>query len=283
MPQLQSKFHIEDDAGPDEIYQYLDTLIAESPTDIDSLQAGASELGHSIGSAERVRVGPLLARLGVVETDAQFTLTEMGDALVDIMYEQQRLFNNLLHYLYYTAADRYPDRHIYTSYTYQLFTNYIHQNGPYESFYGSKSSIVSDVGAELQQHEDIDPSRAEAGVSISTKTFNGFLRFFTELEPSVNPNEPEETPGYEPRGFCPPELFVLAVDYMYQQTDTEYGTLLALTDETELQIAQMCLLSEDGMESVADFADDSFDYFATNYDFGANYLLEDSVSIDDFA
>lgn len=281
MSQLQSKFHIEDDAGPDEIYQYLDTLIAESPTDIDSLQAGASILGHSIGSAERVRVGPLLARLGVVKTGDQFALTEMGDTLVDIMYEQPRLFNNVLHYLYYTAVDRYPDQHIYTSYSYQLFTNYIHRNGPYETFHGSKSSIVGDVGAELQQHSDIDPSRAEAGVSISTKTFNGFSRFLIELEPSVNPNEPGETPGYNPRGFCPPELFVLAVDYIYKQTNTEYGTLLALADEVESTIEQLCLLTKDGIESVAGFADDSFDFFATNYDFGQNYLLNHSVGVND--
>jgi hypothetical protein len=283
MPQLQSKFHIEDDAGPEKIYQYIDTLIAESPTDIESLQADASKLGHSIGSAERVRVGPLLARLGIVKTDNQFTLTEMGDTLVDIMYNQPRLFNNILHYLYYTAVNRYPDQHIYTSYTYQLFTNYIHRNGPYDSFHGSKSSIVSDVGAELQQHDDIEPSRAKAGVSISTKTFNGFLRFLTELEPSVNPNEPDETTGYNPRGFCPPELFALAVDYMYKQTNTEYGTLLALTEEVEIQIRQLCLLTEDGIESVADFTDDSFDFFTTNYDFGQNYLLDHSVSIDDLA
>jgi hypothetical protein len=281
MSQLQSKFHIEDDAGPDEIHQYLDTIVVESPTDIDSLKAGASKLSHPIGSAERVRVGPLLARLGLVELDDRFVLTEMGDEMVNLMYERPRLFNNILHYLYYTAVNRYPDQHIYTSYTYQLFTNYIHQNGPYDSFYGSKSTIVGDVGTELQQHEDIDPSRAEAGVSISNKTFNGFLRFLVELEPSVNPNEPNETAGYEPRGFCPPELFVLAVDYVYGQTDTEYGTLMALTDDIQVQIEQLCLLTEDGLESVADFADDSFDFFATNYDFGQNYLLEHPVTLND--
>jgi hypothetical protein len=283
MPQLQSKFHIEDDAGPDEIYQYLDTVVAESPTDIDSLQSGASRLGHTIGSTERVRVGPLLARLGVVKTEDQFTPTEMGDRLIDIMYNQPRLFSNILHYLYYTAVDRYPDRHIYTSSTYQLFTNYIHRNGPYESFHGSKGTIVNDVDVELQQQEGIDPSRATAGISISTKTFNGFLRFLVELEPSVNPNGPDETPGYSPRGFCPPELLVLAVDYLYQQTGTEYGTLLALTEEVRTPIERLCLLSGDGVESVADFADDSFGFFSTNYDFGQNYLLDHSVSLDDIA
>lgn len=283
MSQLQPKFHIEDDAGPDEIFQYLDTVIAESPTDIDSLKAGASKHNHPIGSAERVRVGPLLARLGLVEIDDQFALTEMGDAVVDIMYERPRLFDNILHYLYYTAVDRYPDQHIYTSYTYQLFTNYIHQNEPYNSFYGNKGTIVGDVGTELQQHEKIDPSRAAAGVSISNKTFNGFLRFLVELDPSVNPNEPDETAGYEPRSFCPPELFMLAVDYVYRQTGTEYGTLLTLTDDVQIQIGRLCLLTEDGLESVADYADGSFDFFSTNYDFGQTYLLQHSVTLNDVA
>lgn len=283
MSQLQSKFHIEDDAGPNQIYQYLDTIVAESPTDIESLQDGASRLGHMIGSAERVRVGPLLARLGVVKRTDQFTPTEMGDRLIDVMYNHPRVFNNILHYLYYTAVDRYPGRHIYTSSTYQLFTNYIHRNRPYESFHGSKGTIVNDVNVELQQKEDIDPSRATAGISISTKTFNGFLRFLVELEPSVNPNGPDETPGYSPRGFCPPELFVLAVDHLYQETETKYGTLLALTEEIRTLIQRICLLSQDGVESVAEFADGSFDFFATNHDFGRNYLLNHSVNFDDIA
>lgn len=283
MSQLQSKFHIEDDVGPDEIYQYLDTLIAEKPSDDDSLKNKASELGHSIGSAERIRVGPLLERLGVVEPNDKFSLTEMGDSLVDIMYEQPRLFYNILHYLYYTAVDRFPEEHIYTSYTYQKFTNYIHRNHPFESFHGNKSSIVSAVDAELQQDEHIDPSRAKAGVSISTKTFNGFLRFITELEPSINPNKDGETPGYSPRGFCPPELFVLAVDYIYNQTDTDYGTLLSLTDNVKMNIRQLCFLTDDGIENVADFSDESFDFFALNQDFGKNYLLNQSVGVHDFS
>lgn len=281
MSRLQSKFHIEDDAGPDEIYQYLDTIVAKSPTNKESLKADASKLNHAIGSAERVRVGPLLKRLGAVEMEDQFTPTEMGDRLINLMYDQPRLFNNILHYLYYTAVDRYPGRHIYTSSTYQLFTDYIHRNGPYERFYGNKKTIVNDVDAELQQQEDIDPSRATAGISVSAKTFNGFLTFLTELEPSVNPSEPGGKPGYSSRGFCPPELFVLAVDYVYKQSGTEYGTLLALTEEIQLQIERLCLLSNNGVESVSDFADDTFDFFATNYDFGENYLLDHSVTLDD--
>ena len=283
MTQFQSKFHIEDDAGPDEIYQYLDTIIAEKPSDDTSLKNKASELGHSIGSAERIRVGPILKRLGVVEPDDKFSLSKMGDELLDIMYDQPRLFDNILHYLYYTAVDRFPEEYIYTSYTYQKFTNYIHRNHPFESFHGNKSSIVSAVGAELQQDEDIDTSRTEAGVSISTKTFNGFLKFVTELEPSINPNEDGGTPGYNPRGFCPPELFVLGVDYIYNQTDTDYGTLLSLTDEVKIEIGQLCLLSDDGVENVADFSDDSFEFFAVNQDFGKNYLLNQSVGVHDFS
>lgn len=280
MSQFQSKFHIEDDAGPSEIFQYLDTLIAESPTSNEDVLEGAQKLGHSIGTYERIRVGPTIARLGIVEADDPFTLTTRGDDLVDIMYRDQDLFNDILHLLYYTAFDRYPDKHIYTSYTYQTITNYIHDNAPYETFEGKKKTIIGEVANIAQNDDRLDLNRTQAGVSLSSKSFTGYLRFLTELSPSVVPDPEAKTPGYEPRSFCPPALFALAVDFLYSRSGTEYGRLLQ-TDEYGQDIRRICLLTEEGLDEVLDYTAQSYPFIAQKESFGSHIRLDKEVSLAD--
>lgn len=279
MSSFQSKFHIEPDAGPSEIYEYLDTIIAESPSSNKEVLKAAQDLGHDIGSYERIRVGPTLARFGVVKPEDPFTLTQLGDELVDVMYQDQSLFDNILHYLYFTAFDRYPDEHIYTSYSYKAFTEYIYDNGPFESFRGNKSTIVGEVSTIAQRAEELDLERTSAGVSLSNKSFDGYLNFIRAVEPSVNPNASEDTPGFKPRSFCPPGLLLLAVDFIYGQTDTEYETLLQIEDDSrQNEIKRMCLLTDSGFSEVLDYADQSYRYFSVKHDFGLNVRLDHEIS-----
>lgn len=282
MSSFQSKFHIEPDAGPSEIYEYLDTLIAERPTSNEEMLDAASRLGHDIGTYERIRVGPTLARFGVVEPDDSFTLTELGDQFVDVMYQDRSLFHNVLHFLYYTAYDRYPSRHIYTSYSYKAFTEYIYDNGPFDSFYGSKSTIVGEVSTRAQRDDALDLDRTSAGVSLSTKSFDGLLNFIRELEPSVNPNPPGDTPGFEPRSFCPPGLVLLGVDFLYQQTETEYETLLRIEDDDrQLQLRRLLLITDNGFEEALEYADQSYPFFDVKQDWGRNVRLDREITLAD--
>lgn len=276
MASFQSKFHI-DDSGPEDIYEYLDTLEAHSPKSSNELADAAADLGHGISQKERIFAGNTLVRMGVVDPEDKFTFTELGNQLVDIMYSDPEIFNNLLHYLFYTAYDRYPDRHVYASYTYKMLTNYLYDNGPFTSF--TKGDIIGDVSAEAEADSNLNLSKTSSGVSMSTKTFNNFWQFLEALKPTVQP-EPEVA-GFERRSFCPPGLFVLAVNYAYNQTDSEFGSLLQATDKIETIIKQVCLLNDDGLNEVIDFAESSYSFFSTKHDFGLQFRLEEEVSIRD--
>lgn len=280
MPHYTPKFHI-GDPGPDDLYEYLDTVEAYQPTTNDELKNAAGELGHQIGTYEKVDAGAVLGRLGVVKPDNQFAYTDLGDSLVDIMYADRDLFENLLHYLYYTAYNRYPDEYIYSSYTYQKFTNYLYDNAPFDSLRGEKGTIVGEITEMAETDSQIDLSFTKKGVSLSTKSLSNYLQYLHDLSPTVNPNPPGDTPGFEQRGFCPPELLVLAVDYVYQTNNTEYNTLLTATDEVRHKIQQICLLSEDGLSDVIDYADRAYSFFTTKHSYGLRFRLDKEVQLDD--
>jgi hypothetical protein len=280
MSRYTSKFHISD-PGPQELYEYLDTVEATSPSSNKELLESAKDLGHSIGSKEKSTEGSVLGRLGIVEPSDQFQFTELGDSLVDIMYRDRNLFNTVLHFLYYTAFDRYSDRHIFMSYTYREFTNYLYDNSPFDIFRGERGTIVGEVTELAEQSPDVDVSKTRSGVSLSTKSFNNYLQYLTELSPEVLVEDDSEGTGFERRAFCPPELMILAVDHIYKQNQTDYETLLRVTDDTKVRIQQICLLSDDGFDEVTDYAEQAYPFFSKKHDFGLNLRLDREVTLDE--
>lgn len=279
MPSYTPKFHI-GDPGPQDLYEYLDTVEARQPTSNKELLSAASELGHNLGTYEKTTAGAVLGRLGVVKPKNQFEYTQLGDSLVDVMYRDRKLFNNLLHFLYYTAYDRFPEEHIFSSYTYRAFTDYLYDNEPFDSLHGEKGTIVSEVTA-LAESDDLDLSYTRSGVSLSAKSFNNYFRYIDALSPEVNPNDHDDSDGFELRSFCPPELLVVTVNYLYQQKGSEYNTLMLVTDEVETRIKKICLLTDHGFDEVVDYADQAYPFFTKKHDFGLNLRLEKEVKFDD--
>lgn len=279
MSSVTSTFHISD-PGPQELYEFLDTVEAKSPESKDELREGAQDLGHQIARLEKLSAGPVLARLGIVHPDDQFSYTDLGDELIDIMYRDRVLFNNLLHYLYYTAHERFPEAHIFSSFTYREITNYLYDNAPFESLHGHKGTIVGEV--EQRAHgDDLDLSQTQTGISLSTKTINNYVSYIDALEPGVNPNGPDETAGFVRRSFCPPELFVMAVSHEYRRNGSSYNTLLRVTQETERQLKQCCLLSDEGFSQVIEYTSQAYPFFSSAHDFGLNLRLHKEVSFND--
>lgn len=280
MSHYTSKFHISD-PGPHELYEYLDTVEATSPSSNEGLLESAKELGHSIGSKEKSTEGSVLGRLGVVDPSDQFKFTELGDSLVDIMYRDRNLFNTVLHFLYYTAFERYSDNNIFMSYTYREFTNYLYDNSPFDTFQGERGTIVGEVTELAERSLDVDVSNTRSGVSLSTKSFSNYLQYLEKLSPEVLVENDTGGTGFERRAFCPPELVVLAVDHVYKQNQTDYETLLRVTDETKVRIQQICLLSDDGFDEVIEYAEQAYPFFSKKHDFGLNLRLDQEVTLDD--
>ena len=280
MSHYTSKFHISD-PSPQELYEYLDTVEATSPSSNKELLESAKDLGHSIGSKEKSTEGSVLGRLGIVDPSDQFQFTALGDSLVDIMYRDRSLFNTVLHFLYYTAFEKYSDRHIFMSYTYREFTNYIYDNSPFDVFRGERGTIVGEVTELAEQSPDVDVSKTRSGVSLSTKSFSNYLQYLMELSPEVLVVDDSGGTGFERRSFCPPELMILAVDHIYKQNQTDYETLLRVTDDSKIQIKQICLLSDDGFDEVTDYAEQAYPFFSKKHDFGLNLRLDREATLDE--
>lgn len=280
MSHYTSKFHTSD-PSPQELYEYLDTIEATSPSSNEELLESAKDLGHSIGTKEKSTEGSVLGRLGIVNPSNQFHFTELGDSLVDIMYRDQNLFNTVLHFLYYTAFDRYPDRHVFMSYTYKEFTNYLYDNSPFDSFSGERGTIVSETTELAEQSSAVDISKTRSGVSLSTKSFSNYLQYLSELSPGVLMENNSGTTGFERRAFCPPELMIMAIDHMYKRNQTDYETLLHVTDGAKVRIQRICLLSDNGFNKVTDYAEQAYPFFSKKHDFGLNLRLDREVTLED--
>ena len=81
--------------------------------------------------------------------------------------------------------------------------------------------------------------------------------WLSELTPPVLS---EDKMHFYRRAFCPPELFVLAVDFVYQTREIDYGVNLLLSDENREAICQVCLLEPERFERVLEYGVAQFDY-----------------------
>ena len=86
-------------------------------------------------------------------------------------------------------------------------------------------------------------------VSFSPKSVLGGLKWLEQLNPPVI-NEDK----FKRRTFCPPELFILAVDYIYKSRGTEHGTKVMLTEKLKEEICKICLLEPTSFEKVLEYA-----------------------------
>lgn len=166
------------------------------------------------------------------------------------------------------------------SYTYREFTNYLYDNSPFDILRGERGTIVGEVTELAEQSPEVDVSKTRSGVSLSTKSFNNYLQYVEELSPEVIVENNSGDVGFNRRAFCPPELMLLAVDHVYKQNQTDYETLLRVTDDTKVWIQQICLLSDEGFDEVTDYTQQAYPFFSKKQDFGLNLRLDREVTLD---
>ena len=118
-------------------------------------------------------------------------------------------------------------------------------------------------------------------IAFSPKSVGGALLWLSELKPSVLPGDGEK---FSRRAFCPPELLVLAVDFVYSTEEVDYGANLLLSDERRDAICQACLLDPAGFDRVLGYTTAQFDYLGTGLGGGwGRYLtLRRPYRLDEF-
>jgi hypothetical protein len=107
--------------------------------------------------------------------------------------------------------------------------------------------------------------------SIGGDTVRATLSWLRTLDPPCFSNDDTI---FSRRGFCPPELLLLAVDFVYREDKVPYSSNLLLNDEVRDDICRVCLLAPESFEEMLSWTLAQFDFLKRSVGGGwGSYLL----------
>ena len=208
----------------------------------------AETLGFAIRDRQRLEALTTARDLGLVER-GQNVLTSSGKVLAQLEMDKPDLFADIVHGLQYMLWDEHRSSAYCFSWSYRRLCQMLWQSGI------TTPTNRRDIASEIEAQARTVFGRSD--IAFSPKSIGGALLWLSELKPSVLDEGSDE---FIRRAFCPPELFVLAVDSVYLTQGVDYGANLLLSDERRDAVCQVCLLDPAGFDRVLGYAIAQFDY-----------------------
>ena len=265
-------FHIRN-AHPGDMAAVLATLDAHPSLETIAEIVGQAEgLGFAIHDRQRLEALTTARALGLVEK-GQNVLTNEGQILAQLEMDKPVLFVDIVHGLQYTIwNERFPSTNCF-SWSYRALCQMLWHSGA--KAMNSRRELASEIETQART------MFGRPGVVFSPKSIGGALLWLTELEPSVLDQDDER---FMRRAFCSPELFIIAVDFVYQRQEIDYGVNLLLNDENRDAICQVCLLDPACFDRVLEYAVAQFDYLeqGTGGGWGRYLTLHRAPRLEDF-
>lgn len=234
----QLDFHIRHEVTPERCWTILSAI------------AAGEDFGY-VTQADRQ-----LTRLRQLELldnqTAQMELTELGQSLVEIGRQKPNLVFDLLHYLHYTRWSV-AQPHLNSSFwSYQSYCNLLYERQECALDVPFKEQTANELDIQIRSSALFGPyveqKTRKGAVSISPNTLNGIQRWLTDLTPPVI-----EADSFSLRYFCPPELLLLAIGYVYALDNIEVGIELLLTPEKRTELCQLALLNPQALDRSLDW------------------------------
>jgi hypothetical protein len=240
-------FHIRN-AQPGDMAAILATLdVCSGLSTIAEIVEQAQQLGFTIRDRMRLEALATARDLGLVEQSGN-ALSGEGHVLAQLEVIKPDLFADLIHGLHYTLwSEHQPGVHCF-SWSYRFFCSILWRAGTMEL--QDRRGLASEVESRACTVFNRDD------IAFSPKSIGGALLWLEELSPPVI----TEGSRFARRAFCPPELFVIAVDSAYRSQGIDHGANLLLTDERRSDVCQLCLLDPTNLERVLEYAVVQFDY-----------------------
>jgi hypothetical protein len=274
----QYMFHVRHNARPDSLQAFIE-LVNEYPgADDETLIANGAAQGSRIGTAItsvqslRENVAQVLRDFSLLEQETNH-LTKRGMQLCELVYTKPALLAEVMHFFFYSTW--YPSAPSQNCFSWTYMTTVQQLWSSIQAALSFKQ-LASDLEARAKQ---VFP---DAKISISADTMRGVMNWLRPLSPAVL-DERDNTKRFTRRSFCPPELFVLAIDHIYGRKGIQYGSNLLMEPEMQEQICQICVLEPEGFERVAEYATLQFPFLAQGMGGGwGSYLrLDRAPSLDD--
>jgi hypothetical protein len=240
-------FHIRN-AHPEDMTTALAVLVSYPGLNtVVEIVDKAESMGFSVRDQQRFEALMTARALNLVNAERN-VLTDKGRTITAIEMNNPDLFADIVHGLQYTLWDKSVPEVNCFSWTYMTFCRMLWYNGTSEI--NNRRDIASRVEAAAREMFD------RSDIALSPKSIGGALLWLSQLRPEVIKGDD----SFERRHFCPPELFLLAVDFIYRLEGSDYGSNLLLNDTVRDEICQVCLLEPSSFERVLDYAIAQFDY-----------------------
>lgn len=269
-------FHVRQDATPVRVEGVLRaTTQADGPLSYAAIYDMTNDLGYDLNNRYEPIV--LLKDLNVLERKSCLP-TRLGQELQDLLLTKHSAFSEVMHVLQYAAWQPTDPTTNCFSWSYRQVCDQLWEA---ESTTVDRKQLVSEVSDMAMSYFDT------MSVSFGPNSIDGILHWLRVLNPPVITTVDSSAPVlnvFTRRTFCPPETFVLAVDFVYRMEDADYQTNLLLDPDKQAAICKVCLLEPTAFDPAFDWAAGQYDFLqrGTSGGWGSYVLLTRQPQIQDF-
>lgn len=234
----QIDFHIRHEVTPERCWAVLSAL-------------AAGEDHSYVTQADRQLTR--LRQLELLTNQAdQLSVTALGQTLVEIGQQKTNLVFDLLHYLHYIRWTPVKPHLNSAFWSYQSYCHLLYDRHECVLDLPFKDQTANELDIQIRSSAIFGPyveqKTRKGAVSISSNTLKGIQHWLATLTPPVI-----EADAFSLRYFCPPELLLLGIGYVYTLDDTEAGVELLLTPEKRIALCRLGLLNSQALDRSLDW------------------------------
>lgn len=253
-------------AHPEDMIAILHTLNAYPDLPKQEICDKASELGFTLIDRKDIKV-LITARDLFLVHKSKNVLTEKGNLIVQILEKKESLFMEILHCLFYSSWD--PDANSRKencfSWTYRNLCRILWNMVTVSIDIGTRRHFASQLAdkARSEFREYIEKKEGIQDVSISRRSISNILRWIKKLKPPCL-SESDDGLTFTRRPFCPPELMIMVIDFLYREKGISYASNMLLTEENIDALCCACLLEPDAFDEVLNWTTRQFDFLKSS-------------------
>lgn len=266
------EFHVDHNVKPPHIEGILPFLKKGNLITRKQLRSQLNNYGHTIHPRHLSKNLLIWRYLGIIEfKNNAFAMTRLGLLLQKQLNFNKDVFYDLMHYLYYVTWDLSNRNSMYFSWSYKTICDLLWERMPTVV---NRKTLAGELLATAQE------KFGSKKISISHEAITGIFNWLSALNPPFIENTRANKIG-SGRTRCSPELFVLAIDYLYQMLDLKYKIPILLDDFKKELVSKLCLLEEESFNWMFDLAIQTFDFVHKHYgEWGTSLILKKRVSIE---
>lgn len=250
--EIKNSFHTYHNAKPSYLKEIIKILEPNKNYTKEEILELTSNRGYSVATKESILNEnlTLMRSLSLLTsgTKEKNELTAKGIIFRKILDFNPQIFSDILHFIYYSTYDL-DDKSILRSWSYKTVSDLMWSKDIFVIDESTKEDIASKVSSTAE-------SVFKKTISFSSRSVGGVVNWLEDMYPPLIHINTEKK--FILREFCPPPLFILALDYLYTLNEVEYKIPLILTDEKIEAICKICQLSKTSFDDVMELTGESF-------------------------